>query len=107
MVSYLMRQMSSNPQVLVALGVLVLVVREQGRESLLHPQLPPSLGEVVQVHVGGAIVLLWPLMVRWRYRGSSAQEQLVDGKQHQLVLGGVLDPNGPVVDSGRWYSSSP
>ena len=30
-----------------------------------------------------------------------AQEQLVDSEGHQLVLGDVLDPNGPVVDDVR------
>ena len=85
-------------QVLMALGVLVLVIREQGREPLLHPQLPPHLGEVVQVHVGGAIVLPWHLVVRWRCRGSVAQEQLVDSEWDQLVLGDILDPDRSVVD---------
>ena len=81
----------------MTLGILVLVVGQQGREPLLHPQLPPRLGEAVQVRPGGAVVLPRQLVVGQRGRGGAAQEQLVDGERDQLVLGDVLDPDRPVV----------
>ena len=56
------------------------------------------MGQVLQVLIGGTIVLPQVHIIRRRRQRSAPQKKLVDGNRYQLVFGKSLDLNWSIVN---------
>ena len=86
-------------EVLVPLCILESLVGNHVWQTDYFPSIPPLFQQILLVFIDGHVVVLGSLKVGGTLNiGGSAQEQLVNSKGDDLLLGHASDTNWPVVD---------